>query len=634
MNFLSVFEPEERIGGLWHRWVGDRASWPSYPDAAVALESVRHSLSVFFRGLGGDAALQIAAASPHGSGHRLGWRQRLGMDSERLITATRNAVGLSLPPEINLFPTKELNRDLYIWLAAWFAVLEPSAESLPREPFAADWARLHAARRVTLRALAEFPGLRGRYRALADAVFAARPKRRLPELEALVEKRALSLLASPETEPGTCPDVPARRGYRPFLPIPLWGETEPDAARHLSAIKNADPTAHDEKSNAGDEAVRRKAERRNADNADRKDPLILNRFEKILSMADMVNVNRGADDADAEEAKKAAEDMDAITLAQHSRRTASMLKFDLDLPPNAVDAGRLAGAFLLPEWDWRIKAYHPEHCSILEGVASEKGDGWTLDAAALRRIRAVRRRFEALRARPAMLRAQQDGQELDTDALVRARADLAAGGQGSDCVWSQRRIQERDLAAMMLVDASLSTDAWIDNRRVLDVEKEALAVFAHGLAACGDPFAVAAFTSRRREWIRIDTIKDFDAPLDAAAIRRIGAIRPGYYTRIGAAIRYAVARLEKRPERRRLLLILTDGKPNDIDHYEGRYGIEDTRKAVREARAKGLVVFGVTIDRKAQDYFPYLFGRGHFAIVGRLAHLSAALPRIYGHLAA
>ncbi len=114
--------------------------------------------------------------------------------------------------------------------------------------------------------------------------------------------------------------------------------------------------------------------------------------------------------------------------------------------------------------------------------------------------------------------------------------------------------------------------------------------------------------------------------------RRIAALRPGYYTRIGAALRHASAQLAKRPNRKRLLIVLTDGKPNDVDHYEGRFGLEDTRRAVREARRGGVAVFGVTVDREAQSYFPVIFGRGGYAIVGRIARLPAALPAIYRQL--
>jgi fructose-specific component phosphotransferase system IIB-like protein len=117
--------------------------------------------------------------------------------------------------------------------------------------------------------------------------------------------------------------------------------------------------------------------------------------------------------------------------------------------------------------------------------------------------------------------------------------------------------------------------------------------------------------------------------MGAAVKRRIGALKPGYYTRIGAAVRHAAAQLVDQPQCKKLLLVLTDGKPNDVDHYEGRFAVEDTRKAVREARRLGVAVFGITVDASAQSYFPALFGRGGYAIVGNIGRLPAALPSIY-----
>ncbi|TAN73887.1 MAG: VWA domain-containing protein, partial [Magnetospirillum sp.] len=450
-------------------------------------------------------------------------------------------------------------------------------------------------------------------------------------VERAVEALVMELLGGPKAP--AIMAMPAPKGYRPFLPVPLWGEAVHAAPGSAPRPDEEPETAPGGGAGEEEEDTRRHAQRQRQDNAERKDPIILNRFEKILAFAEMVNVNRGADDTDEEEARKAADDLDTLTLSQHSRRPATRLKFDLDLPPEATDTTPLTGTHLYPEWDYRSKSYHRDHCSVLTAPAPEEGENWMPDEAAKRRIRAVRRQFEALRTRAVVLRAQADGSELDMDQVVRARADLRASGQGSDRVWTVRRSMERDLAVMVLVDASLSTDAWVENRRVLDVEKEALAIFSHGLAACGDAFAISTFTSRKRSWVKMDTVKGFDEPFGDRVMRRIGAIRPGYYTRIGAGIRHASAVLEERPNRHRLLLVLSDGKPNDVDHYEGRYGVEDTRKAVHEVRSKGIGVFGVTIDRKAQSYFPHLFGRGGFAIVDHVAQLSAALPKIYRQLA-
>ena len=231
-----------------------------------------------------------------------------------------------------------------------------------------------------------------------------------------------------------------------------------------------------------------------------------------------------------------------------------------------------------------------------------------------------------------ILRGQLDGVELDMDALVRTQCDFLANGNCSDQVYMKTHRQTRDLAVAILVDVSLSTDSWTNNLRILDVEKEALITLATGLATCRDAFAIYTFTSRKRHFVRIAAVKNFDEVFNDKTLRRIASLRPGYYTRIGAALRHTRQLLSMRPERNRLIVLLSDGKPNDLDYYEGRYGIEDTRHAILEARKAGLTVFGITVDRKAQDYFPYLFGRGGYAIVNRPDRLSHVLPIIYQQL--
>ncbi|MGE5547614.1 MAG: nitric oxide reductase activation protein NorD [Solirubrobacterales bacterium] len=639
MSLLEAFELEERVGRVWHRLVGESTrSWPRFPEAAVRLDDVRQQLAVFFRGLGGDKGVQITASADRTSEHRLSWWQRIGRDDERMSVSSRDEVSLALPEAIDHFPDAGLNRDLYFWLAAFFAQLEPAGAALD-DPLLADLDMLARARRAARATLEAFPGLARRHATLSAALLAHRPDRGLEGVEKAVEQVVTAMLggeACPASNPfiaildGKVPAGQAPRGYKPFLPVPLWGEALHRAPENR---EEEEPEEQEQASGAQDESEkRRQAERKRMDNADRKDPLILNRFEKILSFADMVNVNRGADDPDEEEAKKAAEEMDKITLSKHGKKAATKLKFDLDLPPSATDTTRLTGTLLYPEWDYRSKMYHQDHCSVLTAIASEDGENWVPDEQARRRIRQVKRQFEALRTKAQILRAQVDGSELDTEAVVRARSDLVASGVCSDRVYMQRRPMERDLAVAVLIDASLSTDAWVENRRVLDVEKEALAVFSHGLAACGDDFAIMAFSSRKRAWVKVDTVKAFAEPFGPTVMKRIGALKPGYYTRIGTAVRHTAKMLEERPNRHKLLLVITDGKPNDVDHYEGRYGVEDTRKAIQEARAKGMAVFGVTIDKKAQAYFPHLFGRGSFAIVHHLAQLSAALPKIYRHL--
>jgi nitric oxide reductase NorD protein len=634
---LDFLELEETVGRAWHRLVGGAVSYPRYPEHGVSLDQVRAPLAVFFRGLGGEFGVQLAGTSARSSSHRLSLRQRIGIAEERLEQPGRDTATLFLPPKIELFPSRHLNEALYSWLAAYFAYipLEPITEP---DPLRRDLLVLERAHDTVAAVLAACPGLTSPYAQLCRAMREARPDRSLPRAEAGVERIVLALLRGPTSassdswsalvsETSLPAHVPS--GYQPLLPVPLW----PDAWTRDAEKSLGD---RDEPAGPGTLAAadirKRLAVRRDSDQAQRNDPFVLNRFEKILAMAEMVNVSRPANDDEDEDAEKAADDMEELSLSKHHGKPATRLKFDLDLPPEAVDTTCLTADLTYPEWDYTRRTYLADHCRVHAAPASEQGESWAPDEDARRRIRRVRRQFEALRPKHEILRAQVDGEELDIDAVVRARSDLRAGGIGSDRVHLASRRQAHDLAVSLLVDVSLSTDAWVDNRRILDVEKETLLVLSHGLAACGDSHAIMTFTSRRRSWVRVETVKDFDEPLNEAVLRRISALKPGFYTRIGAGIRHATARLAERPNRQKLLLVLTDGKPNDIDHYEGRFGIEDTRHAVMEARRAGVCVFGVTVDRDAQSYFPTLFGRGGYAIVGQIAKLPSALPAIYRHL--
>ncbi|MRX36646.1 nitric oxide reductase activation protein NorD [Aminobacter sp. MDW-2] len=630
---LDFLELEETVGRAWHRLIGHVQTWPRHPEHAVKLAAVQPVLAICFRGFGGEGAVQVAAVRGKTSGHRLGWWQRMGLGEEKLAQPARDRSSLMLPASIDLFPDRALNRDLYIWLAAYMAVM-PLDSIVETDPLLRDLAVLRRAEETTARVVAALPGLGRRYSRLAAATLAARQRGPLPTVEAQVEGRVTGLLRHQaglldDTLPVIFPHR-APAGYLPMLPIPLW----PDA---LLRAETAPRRGEDEPVAGGREAdgaetERKVAVRENADaRTDERSPFILNRFEKILAMAEMVNIDRPSDDSDDD--AKAAEDLDDMTFGERKGRPASRFRFDLDLPPEALDRTPLTAERTYPEWDFRSGTYLPDHCRVLAAPASALGSTAEPDIETRRLIRRVRRQFEVLRPRREVLRAQLDGADLDLDAVVRARTDLAAGGQGSDRIHLMSRPQVHDLAVTILVDVSLSTDAWFDNRRVLDVEKEALLILANGLTACGDNHSILTFTSRRRDWVRIESVKAFDEPMGATVEARIAALKPGCYTRIGAAIRHASAELDKQPNRKKLLLVLTDGKPNDIDHYEGRFALEDSRRAVMEARRMGLGVFGVTVDREAKSYVPAMFGQNGYALVSNIGRLPAALPAIYRSLA-
>jgi nitric oxide reductase NorD protein len=624
---FEFLELEETVGKFWHRLVGSTSSMPRYPQSAVAFDDVKPILATCFRGFGGEATAQLGPAHARTSSHRLRLRQLVGLGEEKMALACRDLGAVMLPPTIDIFPDPALNRDLYIWLAAYMAQmrLEPWTEG---DLLNADLKALEAARTNIERVLAAFPGLAPAYRALCRSMLWSRRRGALPPVEQLVENKVVGMLTAgaglPNDRPPAIFPRTAPPGYQRTMAVPLWPSFEPrDEVSSAHDGEDAGSTSANALEGQGHFRAEREASR-----STERSPFILNRFEKILAMAEMVNVDRPTDDKDDGD-KDAARDLDEITLGRRKERPSSKFRFDLDLPPEAVDPRSIEAEIAYPEWNFRKADYMPSYCRVVTGTAAEDPSGGRTSDEMKGLIRKVRRQFEILRPRQEILKAQLDGAELDLDALVRMRADLAAGGEGTDRIHLLSRPQGHDLAVTILVDVSLSTDAWFDNRRVLDVEKEALLVLAHGLSACGTNHSILTFTSRRRAWVRVETVKAFGEPMSEEVDRRIAGLKPGYYTRIGAAIRHASAELAGQPNRRRLLLILTDGKPNDIDHYEGRFALEDSRKAVAEARRMGTSVFAVTVDKDARSYLPSMFGRSGFTIVNEIARLPQALPAIF-----
>ncbi len=659
---IEPWEPEETVGKLWHAFASRLDAPEAYHESAVDLSQIGGRLAVFFRGLGGDHSVEIRPARAERSHHRLRLLRRLGADAETLPRASFDGEILRLPEQLAIFPAREANAALYLWLTAsiahvgalaaergarpWWAGKQGAGLIDDPDPLRRDLAALAAAQAMVGATLDDAPGLRPLYRDLCQALLSLRQTAQLPRSEAAVEavlrhflgdKAPLPPLAARMKE---CvlssaadfphPQLSAPRRYRPFAPVALWPDLRPLSFSAPDTVENRDTDGTPEEATDGIHRARR----RKSDQAERNDSLILHKFESILSWAEFLNLNRRVDDDDPDNAKKAADDQDEIGLGQISKAPATRLKLHLDLAPEDVDRERLSGKVTYPEWDTRTGAYMADHVCVLTSRADAGDDipSFRADAASARRIRHVRRQFEALRPRRIFTPGHLDGDELDMDAAVRAQVDLLTTGVGNERIWRQSRPQARDLAVMILLDVSRSTESAVGGRAVIDVEREALAALAWGLDASGDDCAINAFSSLKRHRVYVQNCKRFDERMGEAVESRIGALRPGFYTRLGAAIRHSSAELDRAARKRKLLLVITDGKPNDLDHYEGRHGIEDTMMAVREARRAGQAVFGVTVDRDAKSWFARMFGPGGFAVIPDPEKLTHALPRIYRQL--
>ena len=271
-----------------------------------------------------------------------------------------------------------------------------------------------------------------------------------------------------------------------------------------------------------------------------------------------------------------------------------------------------------PEWDYKRGSYRNPG-AVVHVLQTPLGPAqWVTQT--LDRHRAmldtIRRQFEMLRAQRLRLRRQLDGDEVDLDAYIDALGEARAGLDMPQAVYQTQRAARLDMAIMLLIDASGSTDGWLSsNRRIIDVEREALLLVCMALEGLGEPYSVQTFSGEGPARVTLRSVKSFDEPYSDRIGLRIAGLEPERYTRAGAAIRHASCLLMREPAAHRLLLLLSDGKPNDVDEYEGRYGVEDMRQAVNEARLQGVQPFCLTIDRQAASYLPQVFGPRQYALL-------------------
>ncbi len=618
-----LVEIEEHVGSIWHRLIMHEDN-KRYPEEAVYLDDVRRSVAVMFRALGGDGALKIESTAATEYAARRTWRQRIAGSNRHVELSWRNESSLNLPACIDIFPEKELNRDLYLWLAA----LASGDAGIKQKQN--DWIRYN--QWLSCKVLKRFPGLLERYQRLVAAQLALRPdikklKKDEAELELVIQKAMDNpgeVFESPTIEDKT---------YMP-QPVYLWLHPSPPYSELGTISSQDDDVIPESEGETIDPEEERRYRAEQVEMPNGKDGLVLDRFENIFSWTEYIKVDRSTDeDEDLESAEDSAKDLDQLSVARDSKSTAKRIRFDLDLPSAESDDTLIGEGIMLPEWDYRKSELVKDHC-CLQPMVADTAEAIELPLRLRSTAKRLRSQFEALVPSRIWYKGQKEGSEVDLDAYL----DFVTEQKQSQAIADQGMYREfrggfRDMACLLLADLSLSTDSYVnDESRVIDVIRDSLMLFAEALSATGDQFAMYGFSSRYRDHIRFHTLKTFSQSHNNISRGRINAIKPGYYTRMGAAIRQASEVLSKQSASQQLLLLLTDGKPNDLDLYDGRYGIEDTRMALIEARRKGLQPFCVTVDEKGGDYLPYMFGAENFVVIRKPSELPRELPLLYARL--
>ena len=303
----------------------------------------------------------------------------------------------------------------------------------------------------------------------------------------------------------------------------------------------------------------------------------------------------------------------------------------IERDPNDVWKGTYHedGAFLYNEWDHERQHYRKNWCVLRELDVHPQSPDFV--AHTLNKysglVKVLRRTFEALRGEDKLLKKQPYGDDVDIDALVEAYADSASGMEMSERLFTKLHKLERNIAVMFMVDMSGSTKGWIN-----EAEREALVLLAESLETLGDRYAIYGFSGMTRKRCELYRIKRFEEPYTDMVRARISGITPQDYTRMGVTIRHLSKLLNGVDARTKLLITLSDGKPDDYDGYRGTYGIEDTRKALIEAKRGGIHPFCITIDTEARDYLPHMYGAVNYVLVDDVRKLPLKVSDIYRRL--
>ena len=605
-------ELEEWVGSVWHRFITRRAS-PDFPDARVELLNQQRPLALLFRAMGGANGIGVEAASDRDLLLRRNVLQQIAGTCKQVPLAWCDENNLRLPSSLAVFPDAALNEELYRWLALLAAQAGPMRH----------WGRDN--QRWTRKLLLRYPALRARYTRLVDAHLQLRPDpATLSRSEAALERALCQALR----EPGSVEDFP--RSERAAWPLPLWLYPPQHLASPLAADLGDESEAFLTTPPGEQQGGRKRATR--IDDNSRDGGLLVVRLENLFSWTEHVDLDRWADDSEDPDAARVADDLDELTLSRTRLRKGGGLKLHLDLPPADVDDIPLGAGIKLPEWDYRKQRMQDAFVN-LQMMVPRDCEAQPLPARLKASAHRLRRQFEHLRNDRQWLRQQPQGSELDMQAWLDFHVEREHGQCAERGLFMEQRQTRRDLACLLLADVSMSTDAHLnDEHRVIDVIRDSLLLFGETLSGLGDDFALYGFSSLRRQQVRMQELKSFTQRYDDNTRGRIQGLKPGYYTRMGAAIRQATQLLGCSKRRSKLLLLLTDGKPNDLDLYEGRYGVEDTREAVLEARRQGLTPFCITIDREAGDYLPYMFGANGYTLIRQPEQLPLRLPQLYRQL--
>ncbi len=370
---------------------------------------------------------------------------------------------------------------------------------------------------------------------------------------------------------------------------------------------------------------------------DQQDSVLMHTFEKVECLDDYNGAARDFDGSDEmEDHHEAMQELQLRQIIRTNEQTHSIYRADIRLHTEIGDVvkAETENGIPYPEWDGLKRRYKKDWCQIYPKQAKKGNSDRTILGIVTqygKTIRKLKRRLEVLNLAPKLVPGQYDGESIDFDAVVDNHCLIRAAQTPSERIYLKKLKKRRDLSTLILLDLSLSVDSFIDGQKILDICKESLVILAKAQENLGDLVEVAAFYSSTRNECSYIYLKKFHESWETL-YERIMDIEAEGYTRIGPALRHATHRINSLRSKKKVIVLLSDGKPNDYDKYEGMYGIRDVRQAIREAKRKDIQIYALAISNQAYDFLPIMLGKGNYSVVKKTTRAADAFGELYQKL--
>lgn len=590
-------EFEESIGKAWDKYLNKKV-YKFHEEQRVHFSNISKPLHIFHHLLGGEKGKDLQVTDKRYVNKSRTLLEKISFLGKEFFLTWQDEKSIYLPASFAYFDSKEKNEMLYYWLIAMATRVNVTKENLLSQNTTA------------------VSYLRNRY--CGFEIFHNYASDYLSkEFEQLLSLKSLNKKE----------DKDLTDNY----PNPMWiypslssGNTQKDFAEEESNLQR-------KKDEEKIDKLEMKKETNQFDDKHETDGFLAFLPESLMSIFEQVNVDRMEDDSFDEDALYHAEDLDEITIGEKQANLSARIKLDLNLQADMTEIYPLGKGHLIDEWDYRKNKYLINYVRIKPQIIINV-EPMVLPKRLNKTVRKVQSELDLLK----LDRIKNDnlpyGDEINIDTWIEYSSHQNKSMHHQKFYTTFEK-KTRDMATLILADVSLSTEGGItQDVRIIDVIKDGLMVFSEALEKLEDKFAIYSFSSLQNKKVYFNIIKNFKDKYSDTIRGRIDSMKPQYYTRLGAAIRESAKILDKQQSANKLLFIISDGKPNDEDRYDGRYGIEDTKKAIEEVKKKGITPFCLTVDLDAKEYLSYLFGRNGYAVVRDGQKLPKVLPEVYINL--